>query len=172
MIPKPTKPFFICLILAFLLFVAPVQAWLDCPYGRRNDPYPGLCGLYVDTNNNQICDRSEATPTQEKTALVATRNSKPILQIFTFLILALSAYFLTRRFLKTRQFRLLWNLVLLATFLPVGATGILLFLNVKVPNFQFWHNQLGIIFVIVGVLHLLFHLNYFKQALGSKIKPN
>lgn len=37
-------------------------AWLDCPYNNRNDPYPGQCGKYVDTDNNGFCDHSEAAP--------------------------------------------------------------------------------------------------------------
>lgn len=30
-----------------------------CPFGRVNDPYPGQCKRYVDTNDNGICDLSE-----------------------------------------------------------------------------------------------------------------
>ncbi len=31
----------------------------ECPSGLTNDPYPGSCGQYQDTNNNEICDLSE-----------------------------------------------------------------------------------------------------------------
>ncbi len=34
---------------------------VDCPFGEINDPYPGKCGLYVDVNNNQLCDLSETS---------------------------------------------------------------------------------------------------------------
>lgn len=30
-----------------------------CPFGLENDPYPGRCFRYVDTNNDGICDRSQ-----------------------------------------------------------------------------------------------------------------
>jgi hypothetical protein len=30
-----------------------------CPLGLVNDPYPGECKWYVDTNGNGICDLSE-----------------------------------------------------------------------------------------------------------------
>lgn len=30
-----------------------------CPFGQVNDPYPGQCKRYVDTNDNGICDLSE-----------------------------------------------------------------------------------------------------------------
>lgn len=32
---------------------------VDCPWNLKNDPYPGKCGLYIDTDNNKICDLSE-----------------------------------------------------------------------------------------------------------------
>lgn len=31
----------------------------ECPKGLVNDTYPGNCNLYVDENNNGICDLSE-----------------------------------------------------------------------------------------------------------------
>lgn len=30
-----------------------------CPFGLRNDPYPGRCRRYVDRNGNGYCDLSE-----------------------------------------------------------------------------------------------------------------
>jgi NAD-dependent dihydropyrimidine dehydrogenase PreA subunit len=30
-----------------------------CPFGLIADPYPGRCGLYVDSDENRICDYSE-----------------------------------------------------------------------------------------------------------------
>jgi hypothetical protein len=77
-IPKPKKLFFISLILAFLLFASPVRAWLDCPYGRINDPYPGQCDLYTDTNNNQICDHSEAPPKETQPLFCLILQKTPV----------------------------------------------------------------------------------------------
>ena len=31
----------------------------DCPFEETNCEYPGNCGKYIDTNNNDICDHSE-----------------------------------------------------------------------------------------------------------------
>jgi hypothetical protein len=31
----------------------------DCPHGEVNCEYPGNCGKYIDTDNNDICDHSE-----------------------------------------------------------------------------------------------------------------
>jgi hypothetical protein len=35
-----------------------------CPYGLSNDPYPGQCGNYIDTNNSGYCDYSETSLVQ------------------------------------------------------------------------------------------------------------
>ena len=160
--------------LLFFIYSFPTKAWLDCPYGRVNDPYPGQCGLYTDTNNNQICDHSEAFPkgTQSFALSDSSKNIRPFFTFLEITVITLMVWFLTKKFFKPLNFRLFWNLVLLASFLPVGVSGILLFLNIQIPNFGFWHDFLGVIFVIVGLLHLLARLNYFKQALGNKIKAD
>ena len=158
----------------FLLARGTARAWLDCPYGRINDPYPGRCNLYTDTNNNQICDHSEAPPKETQPPFLpnSSKNTRPFFTFLGITGITLAAWFLTKKFLKPLNFRLFWNLVLLASFLPVGISGILLLLNIQIPNFAFWHNFLGVIFVVVGLLHLLARLNYFKQALGNKIKTD
>nr|MBC7244999.1 hypothetical protein [Chloroflexota bacterium] len=33
--------------------------FVACPVGRVNDPYPGRCARYRDSNNNGYCDFSE-----------------------------------------------------------------------------------------------------------------
>jgi hypothetical protein len=43
--------------------VAPTEAQevcVACPRGLVNDPYPGQCRRYIDTNDNGICDLSES----------------------------------------------------------------------------------------------------------------
>jgi len=49
------------LILPCLLF-----AQTDCPFGFVNDPAPGSCARYINTNGNSICDLSEV-PLQSDT---------------------------------------------------------------------------------------------------------
>ncbi|MGB9911281.1 MAG: hypothetical protein ACPLKP_01610 [Microgenomates group bacterium] len=166
-IPVPIRLFFIFLILTFLL-ASPVKAWLDCPFGEVNDPYPGQCSRYLDTNNNQICDHSEPPPSPIKNSSTERNFSVGNFLIIVFLILI--SYFLTKKFFSPLNFRLFWNLILLASFLPVGISGFLLFLNIKIANYYFWHDQLGIVFGLVAFLHLIERLNYFKQTLSNKIK--
>lgn len=45
-----------------LSFSSPVMAWDDCPKGLVDDPYPGECSRYVDTDNDGICDHSQPAP--------------------------------------------------------------------------------------------------------------
>lgn len=39
------------------------HTWDSCPFGLSNDPYPGECGRYIDTNQDGICDLSQPEPT-------------------------------------------------------------------------------------------------------------
>ncbi|MCX5970182.1 MAG: DUF4405 domain-containing protein [Coprothermobacterota bacterium] len=48
--------------VCLLGFALPVLAWDDCPLGLVDDPYPGACRRYVDTNGDGICDHSQSDP--------------------------------------------------------------------------------------------------------------
>ncbi len=39
--------------------------WDSCSRGMVDCEYPGACGSYVDTNNDNICDRSQLPPQQD-----------------------------------------------------------------------------------------------------------
>ena len=41
---------------------SPVRAWDDCPHGEVNDPYPGTCAKYIDTDEDGLCDHSQPAP--------------------------------------------------------------------------------------------------------------
>ncbi len=60
-----------------LVFSPPALAWDNCPRGRINDPYPGACRLYTDTNGDDICDLSQSKPVESTTttSLVATTTT-------------------------------------------------------------------------------------------------
>nr|WP_319373941.1 DUF4405 domain-containing protein [uncultured Methanobacterium sp.] len=53
------KKLYVVLLIVLLTPIA-VYAWNDCPYGLLNDPYPGQCPRYLDTNYDNICDHSES----------------------------------------------------------------------------------------------------------------
>ena len=60
-----------------LAFPTTALAWDNCPKGLVNDPYPGACRRYVDTNNDGICDLSQSKPaeTTTTTALAVTTTT-------------------------------------------------------------------------------------------------
>ena len=37
----------------------PKAVFVECPFGKADDPYPGECGRYRDQNNDGICDLSQ-----------------------------------------------------------------------------------------------------------------
>jgi len=56
-------------------------AWDNCPKGLVNDPYPGACRRYVDTNGDDICDLSQSKPEDTTTtttpAATTTTSGEP-----------------------------------------------------------------------------------------------
>ena len=58
-------------------FPSGALAWDDCPRGLVNDPYPGVCRLYEDTDGDGICDLSQSKPadTTTTTALAVTTTT-------------------------------------------------------------------------------------------------
>lgn len=61
------------MLLALLLSVSGAAQWELCPFGEVDDPYPGLCGRYADSDSDGLCDYSQPdpqereSPTQEST---------------------------------------------------------------------------------------------------------
>lgn len=50
-------------LFAVLSFTSVYATWVECPFGLTNDPAPGNCGLYVDTNTDNLCDLSQTWST-------------------------------------------------------------------------------------------------------------
>jgi hypothetical protein len=49
--------------------------WNTCPKGKVNDPYPGQCNSYIDTNKDNICDRSQSAPVTSTASPTSTSES-------------------------------------------------------------------------------------------------
>ncbi len=56
------KKIFVILGLFVILVPASASAWDDCPFGEIDDPYPGECNRYMDTDDDGICDHSQLAP--------------------------------------------------------------------------------------------------------------
>ncbi len=52
------------LLLLLFMFAMPLTslAWADCSRGIEDCPEPGICGEYIDTDNDGICDKSQPAP--------------------------------------------------------------------------------------------------------------
>lgn len=69
------------LVILAAIYPVAALAWDDCPKGMTNDPYPGSCSRYIDTDSNGICDHSEPAPmdriAETETILVNTLPEIP-----------------------------------------------------------------------------------------------
>ena len=44
-----------------------IYAWDNCPFSLEDDPYPGECKRYIDTDGDGICDLSQPAPEDRNT---------------------------------------------------------------------------------------------------------
>ena len=58
-----------------LAFPSGALAWDNCPKGLVNDPFPGACGRYVDTNDDSICDLSQSKPSDSTITTAAPKST-------------------------------------------------------------------------------------------------
>ena len=58
------KSFFIIFLFFIFLFFNTFTSysWDNCPFGLENDPFPGECNRYIDSDNDGICDLSQPAP--------------------------------------------------------------------------------------------------------------
>ncbi len=188
------KKLYVVLLIAILTPIA-VYAWDDCPYGLLNDPFPGQCPRYVDTNHNDICDHSESNPssstntssnpnTNNKVANNSLSEIKKDNQIpnenyyliplaTTTTIIYLITYFLyLEKRLKRSIFYRIWNIVLIMSFLVTGATGLIMviFINYGIQSswnltIDFWHAEFAIIMAFSTFFHFQLYWNQLKKAI-------
>ena len=62
---KKFKKYITLLTLIFILVAfssISIYAWDNCPFDLDDDPYPGECKRYIDTDGDGICDLSQPTP--------------------------------------------------------------------------------------------------------------
>ncbi|MBI5459500.1 hypothetical protein [Methanobacterium sp.] len=147
------KKLYVVLLIALLTPIA-VYAWNDCPYGLLNDPFPGQCPRYVDTNQDNLCDHSESpssgtltnsSTTQSNDSINSKNNSNSsfsdiqnassvppenynlIPLITTTLIIYLITYLLyLENHLKRSIYYSIWKYVLMVSFILTGVTGLIL----------------------------------------------
>lgn len=135
------------------LAVSASDIWNSCTRGRVNCAYPGDCHSYIDTNNDNICDRSQAEPesatiqatttiaassaatTTASTTTVSSRTIRktsyyfiPIAAGLTILY-AVTWILSAAKKIKQVTHRRIWNIVLGVSGLISAVLGMLLLLN-------------------------------------------
>lgn len=186
------------IILSTLIFILvaissiSIYAWNNCPFGLEDDPYPGECKRYIDTDGDGICDRSQPAPEDRNPNVVLTISDSPsperkslpdynFLEIFFItMFIYFSGKFLARKLeislCKEKKF---WNLFLLISFIGSTGTGMILvfirdydwFKSINF-NFLFWHVEFSIVMTLLGIFHALWHLKYYLSIFIKKKKDN
>lgn len=172
----------------FMVFLLPslALALVQCPYGLENDPYPGNCGRYIDSNADFICDHSqpeiEFSSGQPTASATPNRGKNYNLILISAIVFPLyfTTFLLSKfRIIKLITHRKIWNVILLFSFLVVGSLGILLVmrisfgLNLNLPfNMLFWHVEAGIVMSMVAIFHILWHLSYFRSLFRHQKKDS
>lgn len=193
---------FFCFIMKKLLILfigififATLFAWDDCPFGQQNCPYPGLCGKYVDTDKDSICDLSQPAPENREEISGSLKNKRDIdmgiletekellVRKYHFIpisIVLIILYIITFTLFKLKIFTrithiIIWNCMLLISFIVSSLLGILLIIRVNfglpisLPfNILFWHVEFGIVMMVIGIFHIIYNWRFYKYIFMKK----
>jgi len=153
--------------------------WGECPFGNINDPYPGSCYRYTDSDGDRICDRSQLPP-EERSILVGADTPNlvysPNATYLWALYIPIAVYFVywylmkktdlkkKYTFFTEKYFRLFWNIILLLSFFTSAVTAII---QIYSPNYLVSevHKNSGLVMIVVAVLHIFVRRTFFQGFL-------
>ena len=130
---------------------------------------------------NSSKHKSSETIEEEKAILEAQnpQNNKPY-RLISITIITLIAYFFTMMLVKIGKMkkfvhRRIWNTTLLITFLMSCLLGLLLVIQINyhilsslyLTNLKL-HVEFGIAMTLIAIIHILWHLPYFKKLLKTQ----
>lgn len=104
-------------------------------------------------------------------------HQDPVYDLILVSAITLGLYFLTwflyrRNLIKRIHHRKFWNLLLLLTFLVSCLFGLFLVVQINYHiamsaygTLLYWHVEIGIAMSLIAVIHILWHLTYFKNML-------
>ncbi len=165
-----------------------VFAWDDCPFGLVNDPYPGSCARYIDTNNDNICDHSQLKLGQLSDGdIEITRPNYFFWPITIILILFYIIFFYLEyrsryengkfwQMFKKHNLIYFHNIILLLFFLLSALTGFASLLKITLGsfanyNFSKAHIIFSIIMAEMCLVHIILHWKYFISKIKRFINP-
>ena len=190
------KKIYVLILIIFLTPIA-VYAWNDCPYGLVNDPFPGQCPRYEDTNQDGVCDHSQSPSgsssnnssenreTDRNAANISSsdiQNAKSVpsenyflvpLSITILIIYLITYLFYLENRLKRDFFYKIWNYVLIISFLVTGATGLILMIVITQGITSSWNLTIDFWhaeFGIIMVVSTLFHFHLYWKQLKNVVK--
>lgn len=182
------------LLLIPLIISSPVIAWDNCPFGEVNETYPGTCGRYTDTDQDNICDLSQPLPNlrveasdnsntidqeQNQSSDVNSSNTAPGINYYfiPILLVLIVLYALTfslgkKKIMQKNDHRKIWNVILLITFLVSAVFGLILAISLSLgirlsfyKDLLFWHVEFGIAMAIISFFHIAWHWKYYKNII-------
>ena len=173
----------VLIVIAFLPSF--VFAWDDCPFGLINDPYPGSCARYIDTNHDNICDHSQSESGQLSNNIENIRPNYffwPITIILAllyiiFFYLEYKSRYENRKFwqiFKKHNLTYFHNTILLLFFLLSAITGFASLLKITLGsfanhNFSKAHIIFSIIMAEMCMVHIVLHWRYFISRIKKFI---
>ncbi|OPX57235.1 MAG: hypothetical protein A4E25_02390 [Methanobacterium sp. PtaB.Bin024] len=187
------KKIYVVLLIILLTPVA-VYAWNDCPYGLLNDPFPGQCPRYTDTNHDSICDHSQS-PTSASTnntqnlnnnsnennnsnnssSDIQKDNSVPSenyylipVAVSTTIIYLVTYLLYLENMLKKKIFYKIWNYVLIASFILTGLTGLIMIIIVNYGIGSSWNLTIDFWhaeFAIIMAVSTIIHFHLYWKPL-------
>ena len=134
-------------------------------------------GLFAVTLSNLAEKNKEETKITE--TVDAPKEKKPYDLIWISLV-TLGLYAVTLILVKTGRMKLavhrkIWNFLLLITFLVSCLLGFFLVIQINyhlawdaLATIRYYHVQFGIAMTIVAMLHVLWHIPYFKTYFKKK----
>jgi hypothetical protein len=187
---KTQKAIILLIILTISFSISSINslAWDDCPFGLKDEPYPGSCWRYVDENNDGICDRSQSEPieefqgekTQSNNSIIQKQSKFPIMLIISFIIIVLLIIIL--RFLKNKKIitnakeKIILNILLLIFFVPSAITAIILLLMSNMDIFRELgqsstqiHNITSLFFMWISGYHIIWHTKYYVKGIRNLV---
>jgi len=99
----------------------------------------------------------------------------PVIALFGFTY-CLSFLLYRRGTISVRAHRMVWNIMLLVTFLFSAGSGILLILRINYgivlpsPSTLYWHVESGIAMTVISVFHILWHWEYYSLFVSGILK--
>lgn len=136
---------------------------------------------YASAAQTDSATATEIAPAPEEQPTEKRKSPYDLLLIsgLTLGLYAFSAILVKANALKKATHRKIWNVVLLVTAIVSCLSGFFLVIQINygiamqsMRTFRYWHVQFGIPMTIVAVIHILWHVNYWKSLVHRNKQTN